>query len=542
MGRKFKGFKLPLSLSEKNNKIEQEKKSNKQKNIVQSIEKSGEDAFEGVLLSDNLDESLIILKKAFENCFDVIFREFTITEKQIRCCLIYIEVLIDNKQINNSILKNLITDLRLTNIDKNVSISNLIYTIKDNNISVGKVEAIKMLNDAIKYILNNNALLLVNGSVEGIAIEVKGWKTRQVSEAKVEPNILGSAEAFIEDVKVNISQVRRRIKTSDLKMKKFEVGKLSKTIVVVVYLNGIAEEKVINEICYRINKIDTNIIINEGNLEEYIQDNIYTPFPHMQKTERPDRVAVSLANGRVAIFTENSPFALIAPTTLAHMLMSMEENNTGTLFANFTRLLVYICLIITLFVPSLYVAITTFHQEMIPLPLLEVLAGARTTIPFPAILEALSMEMVFEILREASERLPKNIGQTLSIVGGLVIGQSAAQAGLISPVMIIVVALTAIASFAIPQYSFARAIRLLKFPIIILSGTIGIFGLIMSALTILIHLSTLKSFGVPYLAPIAPTNWMGLKTIVLKFPTSITNKMPPFLQKNKINSKKNSSY
>ena len=319
-----------------------------------------------------------------------------------------------------------------------------------------------------------------------------------------EGGIRGSREGFIESLQVNTSLLRRIIKSPALKLQSMKIGKYTKTNVVVAYIDGLVDQTLIEEITNRLQRIEIDGILESGYIEEMIEDNPYSPFPQLLATERPDVACAHLLEGRAVILVEGTPFTLIAPISFFSLIQSHEDYYNRFMVGSLIRWLRYVFLGISLLLPSLYVAVLTFHQEMVPTALMLSVAASREAVPFPAIVEALIMEITFEALREAGVRLPKQIGSAVSIVGALVIGQASVQAGLVSAPMVIVVAITGIASFMIPRYATGIAIRMLRFPIILLAGTLGLLGIMMGIIAIVIHLCSLRSFGVPYLAPLAP--------------------------------------
>jgi spore germination protein KA len=339
---------------------------------------------------------------------------------------------------------------------------------------------------------------------------------------------------FIEEISINTSLLRRIIKTPKLKMERFIIGTLSQTEVVVSYIEGIADAGILSEIRERLNRIDTDVIIDSGFLEGFIEDNPFSIFPQITNTERPDTSAAALAEGRFVILVDGTPFVLIVPTTFSYFLVAAEDYYDRFYFATFVRMLRYFAFALALFGPAVYIGITTFHPEMIPTSLFISIAVSRADVPFPALAEAMLMEVTFELMREASARLPTIIGQSLSIVGALVIGQTAVQAGLVSSALIIVVAVTGIASFSIPKFHIARAVRLLRFPMMLLAATMGLYGIIMGVLMLMIHMASIRSFGVPFLSPLAPINIEGWKDVFIRFPFWAMNKRPVFIQQNNV--------
>jgi spore germination protein KA len=320
--------------------------------------------------------------------------------------------------------------------------------------------------------------------------------------------------------------IRRRLKTTKLKFESIKVGKLSKTEVVITYLDSIAQQSIVEEVRSRLHEINIDAIEDSGYILEFIEDNPYSLFPQVLQTERPDRVVGSLLEGRIGIIVENSPFALIVPVTFFQMMNSPEDYYGRFIMTSFIRFIRYLFLLVALLFPAIYIAVTTFHHELLPTNLLFSVAASREKVPFPAVIEALLMEITFEALREAGLRLPRPIGSTVSIVGALVIGQAAVEAGIVSAPLVIVVSTTGIASFMFPSYPLTGAIRLLRFLMIFLAATLGFYGILLGVLFILVHLVQLRSFGVPYLSPIAPFNFNNLKDIFVRAPWWKMNERP----------------
>ncbi|HHX25255.1 MAG TPA: spore germination protein, partial [Firmicutes bacterium] len=383
-------------------------------------------------------------------------------------------------------------------------------------------------SDFLSSIAAGKCGIVIDGSSETLVCDVRGFETRSIEEPQSEVVIRGPREGFTEVLRINTSLLRRRIRDPRLWIEEFTVGRVSRTQVAIVYIKGIANDKVVQEARDRITRIDIDSIQESGELEEYLEDAPFSPFPTILRTERPDRVAGALFEGRIAILTDGTPFVLIVPVTFLMFLTSPEDYYERFFIASAIRLLRYASFFIAFLLPALYVAITTFHQEMLPTPLVLAIAAQREGVPFPAVFEALLMEVAFEILREAAVRLPKIYGPAISIVGVLILGEAAVRAGLVSSAMIIVVALTAIASFVTPIFSLSIAVRLLRFPIILLGGTLGLFGVVFGFLIVGIHLSSLRSFGVPFLEPIAPVVVSDLKDALIRLPWWAMDTRPEF--------------
>ncbi len=471
------------------------------------------------MLSNKLSDNEKKFRSIYKNCSDVIFRSFYIGE-QVKALLIYIEGLSNIEEIDDSVLTPL--------INASVGEDYLIDTLIHKEISTSSVKEVNTFADSIKEISAGNPVILVDQQISGFALGLSKWAKRSVDEPKAETVVRGPREGFIETIGVNTSLLRRRIRSPKLKMKSVEVGEYTKTRIKLAYVDGIVDETVLKETETRINRIDVDSILDSGVLEEFIEDNPNSPFPQTLATERPDVVTAGLLEGRVAVLVDGSPYVLVVPTTFYSLLQASEDYYGRYLIGTAIRWMRYLFLLISLFLPSLYVALVTYHQEMIPTTLLFSIAASRAQVPFPALIEALMMEITFEALREAGLRLPKQVGSAVSIVGALVIGEAAVSAGIVSAPMIIVVALTGVASFTIPRYSASNSIRMLRFPMILLAGTLGLLGIIMGIIVIIIHMASLRSFGVPYLSPMAPMQWGDMKDVLMRAPWWKFNTRPHF--------------
>ncbi|ANS74252.1 hypothetical protein AWM70_06365 [Paenibacillus yonginensis] len=349
-------------------------------------------------------------------------------------------------------------------------------------------------------------------------ISLRKSEQRAIEEPGTEMAIRGPRDGFVESLRTNATLLRRRLPTPDLKMEVMQVGRLSKTQVMIVYLDSVVMPGLTEEIKKRISRIDIDAVLDSHYIEEMITDSALSIFPLMLNTERPDKVTAAVLEGRAAILVDNTPFALIAPSVVADSIQTREDYYQNYLVATALRWLRMWLHFSALVFPSIYVALSTFHQEMIPTSLLLSIASSREDVPFPAIVEALLMEAAFEGLREAGIRLPRAVGQAVSIVGALVIGEAAVQAGIVSATLVIVVSFTGIASFVFPLYNQGMAIRVLRFPMILLAGFLGLYGIFLGLLVLMIHLCKLRSFGVPYLSPIAPLHVRDLKDLFIRIP------------------------
>lgn len=455
-------------------------------------------------LSANLDDNLRIVRERTGNSSDLVIRTLeSMFGKEIRIAVIYIDGLANDQMINNSIMQSL-TSKDFIDPYHAAGPAEVLGMIKNRFLSVSNVTDFQTVEKLLTAVLAGNTAILVSGSCSGITASTAGGEQRGVEEPQSETVIRGPREGFTENIRTNTALIRRKIKNPDLWIESRKIGRVTQTDVAVVYLHGIANDKVVQEVLLRLDRIDTDSILESGYIEEFIQDETFSPFPTITNTERPDAIAGAILEGKVAILVDGSPFVLLAPVTIFKLFQSSEDYYQKFDIATFLRLLRAISFVVSMLLPSLYIAITTFHQQMLPTTLLISLAAQREGVPFPAFVEALAMEITFEVLREAGVRMPRAIGSAISIVGALVLGQAAVQAGLVSAAMVIVVAFTAIAGFVAPSVSISNSARMLRFGFMMLAATLGLFGIIAGLIALLIHLSGLRSFGIPYLLPLAP--------------------------------------
>lgn len=468
-------------------------------------------------ISRNLKDNESYFKNILDNSSDIVFRNFQVGENQAGL-LIFVDGLTDTLVVNTDVLKPLIQYGSHLNQEKALLENNIKEILQNQVITTAQLSEGKTNGEVLKSILSGNVAILIDGMGQAIFASLPAWDKRSVEEPQVEPVLRGPREGFTESLRTNTSMVRRRLRTSTLKMELIKIGRLSQTDVVITYLTGICDESIIEEVRKRIIRIDIDAILDSGYIEEFIEDDPSSIFPQLAHTERPDKLVSSLLEGQVGIIVDNTPFVLIAPQTFFRMMQAPDDYYERSLGMSFIRLLRYTFLFIALLMPAIYIALSTFHQSMIPTGLLLTMAASRENIPFPAFVEALIMEIFFEALREAGIRMPRPVGQTMSIVGALVIGQAAIQAGIVSAPMVITVSITGIASFTVPMFNQAIAIRGLRFVLMILAGTLGLYGVFMGVLVILIHMASLRSFGVPYLSPIAPMELSSLKDVFVRVP------------------------
>lgn len=472
------------------------------------------------------------IRNAFNGWDDIVIKEITIGIG-IKMLVCYIDDLIDRDMLEENVIKGLLVDIALTGVSE----SNCVEEYINRGIISADYKDVDNIDEGIAQVLTGNTLLIFEKRSSLIVVSTKGFPKRGIDKPETEIAVQGPQEAFSESLRTNTVLIRRRIRDTSLKCKQFQVGEISKTDVAIMYIEGIARAEVVMELERRIKSVAVDVVLDSGYMEQLMNKNIKTPFPMAQLTERPDKVGAELTQGRVAVIVDNSPFVILLPVVLASFYQASEDYYQGWQISSFIRIIRYIAGFLAFALPGLYIAITVYSPSILPLELVLRLAEARKSVPIPTVLEVVVMELAFEALREAGIRLPSSIGSTLGIVGGIVVGQAAVDAGLISPMVVIIISLTGICSFAIPNISLVSTYRLLKYFVIFLSAVFGMPGFVFSILTILIHLVKLSCYGVPYLYPFGgmeKTIGEDLKDTIFRFPLCSMKKRPVFAEdKNK---------
>ena len=467
-------------------------------------------------LHASLDKNLAMFKQRLGNSSDIVFREFEIDGgKRMRGALLFVDGLVNQDNVNLSVLKPMMYEAgRKMKTDDTGRPD--IDSLRGEFLSAGDVKKRATADEVFGDLLSGQTILLLDGAAASLSIGLRKWEKRSVDEPQTETVVRGPREGFVETLRVNTSLLRRRIKNPDLRMEAMKIGEQTQTDICIVYIEGIVKPGLVDELKQRLGAISTDSVLDSGYVEAYIEDAPYSIFPTVGNSERPDTVASRILEGRAAVIVDGTPFVLTVPMVYIESFQSPEDYYIRPYYASALRVIRVICFLITILGPALYVAITTFHQELIPTLLLYTMAAGLANVPFPALVEALMMVVTFDILKEAGVRLPKPIGSAVSIVGALVIGQSAVSAGLIGPFMIIVVAITAITSFVVPAQT--DSISLMRYIFLLLAGFLGGFGIMMGLLFILTYLVSLKSFGVCYLSPIMPLSKQGMKDCFVRMP------------------------
>ncbi|MBO1000960.1 spore germination protein [Bacillus sp. SD075] len=482
------------------------------------------------LIDSYISVNLEKVKQKTGNSPDIIIRTLKISQNpEIKTTILYVQGLIDNPSVMDFLIESI---MKNPHLKEKLLPQEALEVISKDVVSLGGVETVTNWEKLFLSLLSGDSIIFVDGINIALVASTKGGERRPVQESSTNTVIRGSREGFTESNATNIALVRRIINSPDLWIESMIIGAVTKTDVSIMYINGIAKEGIVEEVKKRLKGINIDSILESGYIEQLIEDQVMTPFPTLDHTERPDKVAGDLLEGRVAIFVNGTPFVLVAPALFIQFFQSVEDYYVRFDIASAIRFLRISIFFISLISSSVYVAATTYHQEMIPTKLLVIIAAQRDSVPFPAVIEALFMELTFEVLREASLRMPKAIGATMSIVGALVIGDVAVQAGIVSPAMVIIVSITAIASFATPSYSMAISARLLRFVFTICSGVMGFYGMILILFVVLVHLCSLRSFGVPYMSPFAPLNPEGLGDTFIRRPMWAFKERPKLLSSN----------
>jgi len=446
---------------------------------------------------------------------DIIIRRFSLIckNKKYKAFLIYIDGMADSTNINHFILKPLMLRNKNNTYNSQVSVqsntnkknptkvANYIYNrlIPHNNLSM-QIDFEKIISD----INSGNCVLFVDTLNIAFDIDAKGFKQRSIDTPQIENVIKGPQEAFIENIRTNTSLLRRLVNNQNLIIENVEIGQLSKTKCALCYMKNIANGDLIAEAKFRLNNISIDSLISSGELEQLIQDDSSVGIPQILSTERPDKCVKAMYQGRAVILVNGNPYALIIPSVMTDFLASPEDSNLIPLFANFLKFIRLIAVLITLLLPGMYIAVTNFHQELFPTELLFSILVARENVPFPIIFELLLMEVSFELIREGGLRTPSAIGSTLGIVGALILGDAAVSANIVSPILIIVVAITGLSSFVIPNFSFGFHLRIYRFIFTLLGYICGFLGIGIGIYVYLATICSIKSFGVSYVSPISP--------------------------------------
>ncbi|QHQ62397.1 spore germination protein [Anaerocolumna sedimenticola] len=481
------------------------------------------------IMSKNLSENIDTLSALFVDCADVTKRKLTVGDtNKVDIYIIYVD-----NMINKGLLEEVTVQQLFASMTDMPAEGQFDY-IKEKGLRTVDVAEVITMNAIIENVLSGDTVILVDGYDKAIKVSVRGMPNRGVPTSENEVAIRGSKESFSEAFYINRVLLRRRIKDTNLKIKQFKVGVRSHTDVAICYLEDVAKPEIVGDIEKRLKEYVIDGIFDSGMLEQLTERNVYSPFPEFQTTERPDKAASAILEGRVVILVDNSPLALLLPTTLNSFFQASDDSYSRWEVATFTRILRYFGAFLSIALPGLYIAVINYNAEVLTSAMALSFAAARDGVPFSVLFEVVMMEVAFQMLLEAGIRLPGPMGSTLGIVGGLIIGDAAVNANLVSPIVVIVIALTAISAFTVPNEPFASAFRIVRYLIIILSAFLGLYGFILGIMLLLNHLGGLKSFGMPYLVPFAASGineGTDTKDAIVRLPLRDLKRRPIFSRK-----------
>lgn len=466
----------------------------------------------------NIEKTIEKIKKDLNNSIDISSRILKIKNKKIG--YLFLESVSSDDKISDFLVRSLINE-------KN----------KEENIYNSKL--LKINYEEIPYLLGSGFTIIITKN-NFYATETKANINRSIEDSKSEAIIRGPKDSFTENYMTNIGLIRKRIKDNNLVFDEIKIGRRTKTKVAITYINNITNKEYIKKIKKQLKELDVDGLIDSGPLRDYLTKNNHCAFPTIISTERPDKCTESLLNGKIIIIVENTPFALIIPGIFIDIFHTPEDNYQQPINITITRILKFLAFLITLFTPALYIALTTYNFEVIPDNLLISIAIQRQGVPFPTVIETVIMLITFEILRESDIRLPNQMGAAISIVGALVLGEAAVSAGIVSPIVIIVVAITSVSGLLFTDIDVVNGIRIWRFIFILSATLLGLIGLVISGIIFLTKLSSLEILDVPYLSTISPFNMKAQKNGIIKFQKTKIKERPFYLklkQKRKVGEK-----
>ncbi len=472
-------------------------------------------------ITKNLEQNVVKIKNILNSSCDVVFRKFVLQPFNENAVVIYIDGLIEPRILNENALLQL---MQSTNPDINYENENITDYVSNHLLTVSEIKKINTISQIIDAILSGESVLLINTSNCAFQINTRGWKSRNVDEPPSESVVRGPREGFVESIRFNTALLRRKIKSPNLIFENFTVGSISKTDVCIAYIKDVVSNDLVIEMRKKIESINIDYILESGYIEQLLVGSKTTILPLIGNTEKPDVAAAKMFEGRIAILTDGTPFVLTAPHLFVESLQSSEDYYNKPWRGTIIRWIRIIALLLSIFLPAIYIAALTYHLEILPTQLIITIAASRQGIPFKPTSEMLLMLVFFEVLKEAGIRMPKHIGMAVSIVGGLILGEAAVKAGIVSNPTVMVTALSGICGFIVmPQDTL---VLVSKFALAILASLSGLFGVLIGSIMILIKLTSSTSFGVPYLAPIAPTIPNDLKDVFIKYPLWRMNYKP----------------
>lgn len=486
-------------------------KNENEKNTEDSIEKK-----------ENIAKSIDMVKKrlqeSFSDCDDFVAREISCGEQHTRMIVAFIDGQVEREILNRDVIHPIMT----AQVGK-CTIERLLHSIINNF----EVNEITKYHDAVENILYSGTIIFMDGSSTALNLTLKSSNGRKVTEPDIEAVVRGPREGFVESIHINVSLVRKKIRDTNLKMEIMRLGKRTKTEIAVMYIKEVARDDIIEEVRKRLGNINTDAILESGYVEQFIEDNPLSPIATIANSQKPDIIAAKILEGRVAIFVDGTPHVLTVPHLFIETIQTSEDYYSRPFGSTFLRVLRIVALMISIFMPGMYVALQTFHQEMIPTILLMTMAGSREGVPFPSIIESFIMVIAFDLIHESGIRLPRPIGSAISIVGALILGTAAVDAGIVGAPMVIIVAVTGVATFVVP--ALTEAITIYRYFFLILGGFAGLYSITAGIFIVLVQAVSLTSFGVPFMTSVAPFRLSGVTDYIFRFPLWSMKRRPDIL-------------
>lgn len=464
-------------------------------------------------ITGDLTIDIETLHLQFEHIKDLVTREIS-----QGLYLAYIGGLADEATLSNHVIKPLLHQMS--------SKADLDHQPIPSILTLSHISQTSSWQEITDLLFVGNSILFVEGHNKAYVLKSQGWKERAITEPLNESTLFGSHQGFIENSQTNIALIRRYLPDKELKIIEYVIGTRGKSKLSILYLQDVVNPDAVKQLKDRIEKIEVDALINTGEIIEFIEDNSLTLFPQFFLTERPDATASELLQGRAVVVFDRSPRVLVGPYSLGSFFQTVDDYSTRWIAGSFIRLLRYFAFFISIFLPAIYIATISFHFEILPLHWIISIGESRIRVPLTPIMEAFLMEITIEMLREAAIRLPAPVGQTVGVVGGIVIGQAAVQAGIVSNIMVVIVALTAIASFMLPNQDFSAGVRLLRFPAMFMAAMFGMVGIMIAVMILLAHLVSLESLGTPFGSPYAPVRFKDWKDAFIRLPNRWMNKRP----------------
>ncbi|HPP36757.1 MAG TPA: spore germination protein [Clostridiales bacterium] len=459
---------------------------------------------------------------------DIIFRKLHINgRKDIPVTMAFIDGVVDTKAVDDDILKPLIQEDILSQCG---STSEVIDRIEHGVVYHASAKIRRTLPECVDDIIEGSVALIFDDDKTAVTFDIRGFHERSISEPTGENVIKGAKDSFVENLRTNTALVRMKVKNARLVIEEKRIGKQTATKIAVVYIKSLTNAPIVEELKKRLDRVDTEAVLTTGVIEEAIIDRKTSPFPQVITTERPDKFCSTIVEGRVGIIIDGMPVSIVVPGTFGALLQAPEDYSQNFIVSSIIRFMRYALMLVTLFLPGFYISVSSFHIEMIPTDLALAITASKEGVPFLTFIEVIFMLLAFEVLVEAGLRLPKTIGQAVSVVGAVVVGQAAVDARLVSPAVVVIIAITAISSFTMPNQDFSNALRLWRFIFAIFSSIIGLYGLSIGAIILLHHLSSIEVLGVPYLSPFVGGDGKNLQDAVFRFPFSMQKKRPMSLR------------